>query len=258
MLAHGVRVASRPEWIQFGSAHLVALGLILLGCINIAYFWRELRGLRVECWLTAGMIALHGAKVVYAASTGFGGLDTLLPLHTCYASMFLAVAWCVTKRQWIGHVLVLWTLVGGVISALMPDTYGYTFPSFVVVQTFAYHALMLWLGMEIWLVEGVRPSVSATWSTVVVTGALFPLAIAANAGLGTNYLFLSSDPGGIFSYLGQIDGIARIVTTAGTGFALLLVAMAAWAGLDALGRAGRARKAGSPSYSGAGVVSPLR
>lgn len=242
MLLSEPSVAGRPEWVQFAPAHLVAIGLIALGCLNIAYFRRELRGRRLEVWLTGAMIGLHLVRLVDT-----GDVNGLLPLHTCYAAMLLAVLWCVVKRQWIGQVLVLWAAVGGLIAALMPDTGGHTFPSLVVAQTFAYHAVLLWLGVEIWLVEQVRPSWRAVLPTVLATGALVPLALVANARLGTNYLFLASAPGGVFGYLDDLTGPARVLANCATGVALLLVALLVWIGLD---RGLRARSPGEGRTGG--------
>jgi hypothetical integral membrane protein (TIGR02206 family) len=234
MLAAGPP-GGRAEWVHLGPVHLVVIGLIVLGCLNLAYFRRELRGVRLDVVLAAGLVLLHLAKVAVAVR-GSDDVTDLLPLHTCYAAMVLAVVWCFVKPRWLGEVLVLWAFCGGVIAMLAPDVFGHPFQSFPVVQTLAYHAILLWLGLEIWLVEGLRPSWRSALPTVLVTAALFPAAIVANDAYGTNYLFLTADPGGWFAHLDGVTGPARVAATAATGVALMLVALALWIALDRAGR----------------------
>jgi len=212
----------------------MALLVACIACVNLLAFRREAARVRLDIWLVCAMLAVHITWVVLALSTGLAGGGDLLPLYTCDAAILAGVAWCIWKPRWLGHVLFYWAFLGGVVTLLLPDTFGYALPHFAVVYTLLFHILLLVLGLEVWAVEGVRPS---WWSLVPVcpaTAALIPLALVANATFGSDYMFVSRNPGGIFTFLDDFEGVARVGLTVLSAAGILVVGLCVWFVMDRL------------------------
>jgi len=236
--------AGLPQWQQFGAQHLAVLGAALLSCACLVAYRRELKasGTRVDVWLVAILATVHLAWVVAARVTGLAGIGDLLPLYTCDASVLVGVAWCVWKPRWLGQVLFVWAALGGVVTLLLPDTFGYALPHFAAVYTLVFHGLLLLLALELWLVEGVHPTRSTFFVVSGVTALLVPPSLVANARLDADYMFVSRDPGGIFTFVDHFSGAARVLVMLGCGAALLLVCLAVWHLLETLLRARELRR----------------
>lgn len=229
-------------WVPFGPQHVAVLLVATVLVANLIGFRGAMARVRLDIWLVALMGAVHVAWVTFALASGIAQVGDLLPLYTCDASIVAGIAWCRWKQPWLGQTLFYWSFIGGVVTLLLPDTFGYPLPHPAVLYTLVFHVLLLLLGIEIWAVEGLRPRLRGLVSVVLVTAALVPAALLANARFGSDYMFVSRDPGGIFSFLTGFDGVARVALTLVAGFALLLAGLAVWCAMDRLLRAaGRTR-----------------
>ncbi len=220
------------QWEPFGAHHVTALVIASVLCVNIVAYRREAARVRLDVWLVAALVAVHLAWVSTARTTGLADWGDLLPLYTCDASVILGLAWCRWKPRWLSQVLFLWAFLGGVVTLLLPDTFGYALPHIAPMYTLVFHALLLALAIEMWAVERVRPSWRGLAVTVAASAALIPPALWANATFGSDYMFVSRNPGGIFSWLTAFDGVPRILATIGAGSALLAVGTLAWWAMD--------------------------
>ena len=234
MLPGAIQRSTPDTWIQFGPQHVAALLVVAVLAVNLVVRRDELARHRVDVWLVTAMVLVHLGWVSYALASGIAGPGDLLPLYTCDASILAGVAWVLWKREWWGHVLFYWSFLGGIVTLLLPDTFGYSLPHPAVLYTLVFHGLLLLLALELWAIEGLRPRAAMLWAPVVVTALIVPLALVANARFGADYMFVSRDPGGIFSFLVGYTGAVRVALNLVAATALLLLGYAAWVALDRL------------------------
>lgn len=232
MLPAAIVRAPTEAWEQFGVHHVMALLIALVACINLLAMRAEAARIRADVWIVAAMAAVHLAWVAFALASGTASAGDLLPLYTCDASIVVGLVWCAYKPRWLGEVLFYWSFVGGIVTLLLPDTFGYALPHFAVVYTLVFHILLLLLGLHVWAVEGIKPSWGSLVPVMVATALLVPPSLVANALLGSDYMFVSRDPGGIFTFLTGYEGGARVAATLTSGALLLVVALVAWFAMD--------------------------
>jgi hypothetical integral membrane protein (TIGR02206 family) len=239
LLPAEVHYSPIEQWQQFGLQHLVVLGIALIGCVNLLVFRNELRGRRVDVWLVGAMLTVHLVWIAAALGSGFAEAGDLLPLYTCDASIVAGIFWCWRKPRWLGQVIFYWAFLGGVVTLLLPDTFGYALPHFAVVYTLLFHILLLLFGLSVWAVEGVPPTWRSLVPLVLVTSALVPPSLVANAAFGSDYMFVSRNPGGIFTFLNDFDGWVRVVVNLASAFALGMAGLLMWFAMDMLLRGPR-------------------
>jgi hypothetical integral membrane protein (TIGR02206 family) len=233
MMPRAIVRAIPDQWEQFGVQHLMALLIVAVLCANLLTFRREIERARPDIWIVLAMVGVHLAWLTFARGTGLAAWTDLLPLYTCDAAIVAGVVWCRWKPTWLGHVLFYWSFVGGGVTLLLPDTFGYALPHPAVAYTLVFHALLLLLGLEIWVVEGVRPRFRSLAPVMLATAVLVPPALVANAAFESDYMFVSRDPGGIFTFLTEFEGAARVAATLLSGSGLLVVGLLVWTALDA-------------------------
>ncbi|GAA2529213.1 TIGR02206 family membrane protein [Rarobacter incanus] len=224
----GITYATPPLWQQFGPQHLIVLGIALLACVNLLLFRTSARRVWLDVWIVASMVVVHAAWVAWALRTGFAHGGDLLPLYTCDASIFAGLAWVLWKRRWIGQIVFYWAFLGGVVTLLLPDTFGYALPHPAPLYTLTFHIQLVLLGLEVWAGEGVRPSWGSLIPVIVATAVLVPPSLYANARWGADYMFVSRNPGGIFTFLTHYTGAARIIATLASALTVLVVGLLAW------------------------------
>lgn len=228
--------AGSPEWQQFGPVHWIVIATAAVCCFAVIYFRAELAHVRGDRWLAGAMVIVYLPWIAYCLSTGYRSWGQLLPFYTCDATILLAVAWSFWKPRWMGEILFVWAVLGGVVTILLPDTDGYALPRVVAVHTILSHTLMLMFAVEIAAVERVRPTWRAVVPVSIASLVLVPPSLWANARFGSDYMFVSDNPGGIFTFLDEYGGAARVGLTLVAGVALFVTAMIAWFATDYLMR----------------------
>jgi hypothetical integral membrane protein (TIGR02206 family) len=224
----GVRYPESFEFVQFGVGHSIFIVLAFVAMILMVVFRRRLgaleqrSGFRFDILFTAALIVTHMSFVVYSIVTGFGGLEILLPLHTCEAAMFIAIWYCITKNQLAAEILLYWLYLGGFITIFMPDTFGYNFTHVLPVESMIYHSLQILFCTYLLLIVRVPLKLRSFLVPLIAADILAPFSMIANLNLGSDYLYLGSEVGGVFSFIGALPfGIQRIAVmelTAGAVF----------------------------------------
>jgi hypothetical integral membrane protein (TIGR02206 family) len=181
----------------FGTAHLVALGIVL--CVNLALLWvrrnpspRLRTGIRfgLAIILVLNEIAWH----LWNWLTGQWTIQTMLPLHLCSVLVWMSAIMLITRSYAI-YEFAYFLGIGGAIQALLtPDAGIYGFPHFRFFQIFISHGTIVIAAIYMTIIENYRPY----WRSllkIAVWGNLYMLAVAfLNWLLGSNYLFIAHKP----------------------------------------------------------------
>ncbi len=181
----------------FGTAHLAALGLILLIALSFIparRLWDENAKRRfrlaMSIWLVVWEIGWHAWSIHYRTFT----MQTNLPLHLCSVFVWLTVIMMWNKNTTI-YELAYFLGIGGALQALLtPDAGIYGFPHFRAFQTFATHGGIVLAALYMTIVEGYRPTWQSFKRVFLWTNVYMVFVFFINLAIGSNYLFIAHKP----------------------------------------------------------------
>jgi len=181
----------------FGTAHLVALGVVLLINVLVILIRKnpstQLR-LTIRYTLAAILVLNETAWHLWNYFTGQWTLQTMLPFHLCSVLVWLSAYMLITKSYAIYEFAYFLGIAGAMQALLTPDAGIYGFPHFRFFQVIVSHGAIVTAAIYMTFVEGYRPY----WKSLVrvaVWGNLYMLVImAVNFSLGSNYLFIARKP----------------------------------------------------------------
>lgn len=203
-----------PDFEPFGLSHIFAIFITIFFVLGHQYI--TCRSGRVigrfftinyTVILTGLLVVTHLTFVAYCLLTARAGLEYLLPLHTCELAMFLLIAHCLLQKKpqiqkYITAILYYWLMLGGIVSLLMPDSFGFGFPHFIFVQTFIYHGLQLLICLHITVAQKFE---LPKFSPLIAFGAVLiasPFAVIADILIpDANYMFLAQNVQGVFAFI---------------------------------------------------------
>ncbi len=181
----------------FGTAHLVALGVVTLLVLLTILFpqallarGRPLSGTSLAAILVLNELAWHA----WNAFIGQWTIQTMLPLHLCSVLVWLS-AYMLLKRSYTIYEFAYFLGLAGAIQALLtPDAGIYGFPHFRFFQVMISHGAIFLAAIYMTFVEGFRPY----WKSLLrlfVGGNIYLAVIGLiNWLIGSNYLFIAHKP----------------------------------------------------------------
>ena len=181
----------------FGTAHLVALAIVVLVNISLLLFKlspdTKLRK-AFRYTLATILVANESAFHVWNWATGQWTLQTMLPLHICSVLVY-ASALMLVMRSYTIYEFAYFLGIGAAMQALLtPDAGIYGFPHFRFFQTMLSHGAIITAAIFMTVVEGFRP----TWRSLArvgVWGNVYMLIVfGINRILGSNYMFIAHKP----------------------------------------------------------------
>lgn len=185
-----------PAFQFLGTAHLVALGMIVLLNLYLLRFKYATDSTKSTIrWVLALILwANEFGWHYWNYSVGRWTIQTMLPLHACSLLVWLGGLMLVTKKLSI-YEFMYFMGIGGAIQALMtPDLGIYGFPHFRFFQTFLSHGLIVTSAVYMTAVEGFRP----TWKSILRVAIWMNLYMIPiyflNDAIGSNYLFINHKP----------------------------------------------------------------
>lgn len=181
----------------FGTAHLIALVLILL--FNLSFFilrskfftgWQKLIRIGMAAILIINELGWH----LWNAINGQWTIQTMLPLHLCSLFVFLSAVMLVTRSYRIFE-FAYFLGIGGAIQALItPDAGIYGFPHYRFFQTMISHGLIVSAPIYMLVVERYRPTLRSLGKVVLWGNVYFLIVFALNFLLNSNYMYLAHKP----------------------------------------------------------------
>lgn len=181
----------------FGSAHLIALGVVLainlLIIANRKRFSSQTRKyFRVS--LAAVLLVDEAAWHAWILSTGQWTVQTMLPLHLCSVLVFASAYMLLTRSYRVYEFAYFLGIAGALQPLLTPDAGIYGFPHFRFFQVIISHGLIVTAAIYMTFVEGYRPYLSSLKRVFVWTNLYMVVVFILNQILGSNYLFIAHKP----------------------------------------------------------------
>lgn len=181
----------------FGTAHLIALGVVLainlLIIVNRKQFTPQLqKNFRIA--LAVILLVDEAAWHAWNYFTGQWTIQTMLPLHLCSILVF-ASAYMLLTRNYKIYEFAYFLGIGGALQALLtPDAGIYGYPHFRFFQVIISHGSIVTAAIYMTFVEGYRPTLSSLKRVFIWTNIYMVVVFILNQIIGSNYLFIAHKP----------------------------------------------------------------
>jgi hypothetical integral membrane protein (TIGR02206 family) len=181
----------------FGSSHLATIGLTLAASLLLPILVRTLAPhlTRPIGILLALLLASQELVQLLLLLQRFGPIPEMLPLHLCALAVWLTVWVLITASPRAFELVYFWALAGTTQALATPDL-GRDFPSSDFVLFFLGHGLVMVGVLYALIVYRLRPVPASLIRAPMITLGVGVLALAVNASLGTNFMYLMEKPAG--------------------------------------------------------------
>jgi hypothetical integral membrane protein (TIGR02206 family) len=181
----------------FGTAHIIAMGVIALVNVLIVCFgrrlssrWSSILRYTIAFFLLLAETLWH----VWHLATGNWTIQTMLPLHLCSVFVWISVVMLLTNSYPIYEFAYLLGIAGALQAIITPDAGQYGFPHFRFFQVFVSHGSIVTAAVFMTVVQGFRP-VPKSFLRIGVIANIYMLVVGGiNALIGSNYLFIARKP----------------------------------------------------------------
>jgi hypothetical integral membrane protein (TIGR02206 family) len=179
----------------FGFVHLAILAAVPLLAAALAAVQRKLRaGSR---WLRLGLAVVlfvdGAAYYAYFALHGERLFPNHMPLELCDASLILIIVALLTLNRAVFDLAYYWSLAGASMSLLTPNL-GEPFPSFITVQYFVNHGLIVAATLYLVWSRLARPRPGSIWKAMLGLNVLAAFVGAFDFHYKTDYMYLFVKP----------------------------------------------------------------
>jgi hypothetical integral membrane protein (TIGR02206 family) len=180
----------------FGTAHLVALAVVLALCVATFALRGASERVRLAArWAMAILLwADEASWHLWNLYWGHWTVTTMVPLHACSALVWLAGFMLIFRDRRI-YEFAYFLGIGGALQALLtPDAGIYGFPHYRVFQTIISHGALVLATVYMTVVEGFRPTWKSFRRVVIGINVYMALVFPVNLLLGTNFLYINRKP----------------------------------------------------------------
>jgi hypothetical integral membrane protein (TIGR02206 family) len=184
-------------FILFGTAHLVALGIVLLANLLIIYFRKSFTPRQKTAFrytLAIILVLNETAWHLWNYFTGQWTIQTMLPLHLCSVLVWVSAYMLVTKNYYIYEFAYFLGIAGALQALLTPDAGIYGFPHFRFFQTMLSHGTIITAAIYMTFVEKYRPTWKSVQRVFLWGNAYMAVIFVLNSLIGSNYLFIAHKP----------------------------------------------------------------
>lgn len=181
----------------FGTAHLIALGVVLAINLLIITYRKQFtpqfqKSFRIG--LATILLVDEAAWHAWNYFTGQWTIQTMLPLHLCSILVF-ASAYMLLTRNYRIYEFAYFLGIGGALQALLtPDAGIYGYPHFRFFQVIISHGSIVTAAIYMTFVEGYRPYLSSLKRVFIWTNIYMVGVFILNQVIGSNYLFIAHKP----------------------------------------------------------------
>ncbi|MEW5871399.1 MAG: TIGR02206 family membrane protein [Chloroflexota bacterium] len=181
----------------FGTAHLVALGIVLLINLLVVYHRKSFNPraqLATRYGLAAILLINETAWHLWNYFTGQWTIQTMLPLHLCSLLVFTSAYMLITKSYAVYEFAYFLGIAGATQALLTPDAGIYGFPHFRFFQVIVSHGAIVTAAIYMTFVEEYRPYARSMLRVLGWTNLYMIAVFILNQVLGSNYLFIAHKP----------------------------------------------------------------
>lgn len=183
-------------FVLFGTAHWIALGVVLLVGLGLTRFKGASEAARKKVRVTLALVLWLNESAWHIWNLAWGHWDArvLLPLNACSLLIWLS-GFMLIYRNYAIYEFAYFMGIGGAFQYLLtPDLGLYGFPHFRFFQTFTSHGALLLAAVYMTAVEGFRPTWRSFWRVVIGTNLYAAVIFLFNVWLGSNYLVINGKP----------------------------------------------------------------
>lgn len=217
------------DW--YGTGHWAWLITIAGACVLVGILAPRLprrgqlllqRGL---CLCSAALIC--GMELFFWLTGNMG--PWALPLHLCAMAPFLTVLHSFFRRDWLDQVVYSLCMPGAVAALLFPGWSNYPLCSFMGIEGFLSHGLILAYGVTALACGRLRPRLTHLWKVWVFIGVVVPPVYWFNRRFGTNYWFVNwSVPGSPLEFLARFGFPGYLIAYGALALAIMLLLDLPW------------------------------
>ena len=198
---------SQPEFIFFGTAHIVTLMIITGLCFAVPAVAGQIKdsgwSQAIVKTMAVVLVVALAAKMWWLAFEYELPWERLLPLQICDVNIILCALMLLFCSYRLYEVAYFWAIAGSIAAMLMPDL-PYGFPHFSFIIFYLDHGLAVVGVLYATFIFGFQPQLRSVVTAIIVTGLYALTILAVNFVLDTNYLYLRTKPAAtsILDYLG--------------------------------------------------------
>lgn len=186
-----------PAFELFGAGHLAALAVIGAIVAFLLWGWRDPdhASRRRARALIAGIMILneigwHYWNVANAAWT----LRDHLPLHATSLSIWGSIYVLLSRNIRVYEIIYFVGIAGAVQALITPSAGIYGLPHYRAFQTLISHGMIVVAMAYMTRIEGLRPTWSSIWKTMLAINIYLVIVTGINLLLGSNYMYTLAKP----------------------------------------------------------------
>ena len=186
-----------PPFELLGTGHVIALAIIGSIIAFLIWGWRDPSEVakRRGRYLVLGVFLIselswHAWNIAY----GTWNIREHLPLHSCSIAALGTLYVLLTCNYRVYEIIFFIGIAGASQTLLTPEAGSYALPHFRAVQTLAAHGMIVIALVYMTVIEGMRPTWSSIWKTMLFGNLYMLFVTGVNLLLGSNYMYTLQKP----------------------------------------------------------------
>ncbi len=185
-------------FVPFTPPHFIGVLLICVSIHTLFKYESNIKQERVQRRIEISLALLLGLQQIFLyawyITSGNFTLSESLPLYSCRIAILATIYILLSRNHKVFEVIYFWGLVGGLVALITPDTSGFNFPHFMLIQYFVGHGTLIFSILYMVVIHGFKPNLSALFNTYKITSLYFVLIFFINKLLNGNYSYLNGKP----------------------------------------------------------------
>jgi hypothetical integral membrane protein (TIGR02206 family) len=176
----------------FGTAHLLALALIVAICLLIVGLRHQFTPSARRCTRWGLLAIIYLSEIswhIWKLAIGEWSIQVMLPLWLCSLTVWSMPLLLVFRNRFYYEWVYFMGLIGASQALLTPDLMNYGFPHFRFIEFLTVHGAIIIAVIYMTVVEKFRPTWHSLVRTILVTDLYWFLCWLVNNQIGSNYLY---------------------------------------------------------------------
>ncbi|MSS43754.1 TIGR02206 family membrane protein [Anaerosalibacter bizertensis] len=193
--------------------HWIMMAFILMGVELIIKYRNELREDKYNKIFKVFMITMLSIQQIilylWYEFSGYFTIHESLPLYNCRVAIIFTIFALISNKDFYKNICCYWGIIGAISALAFPTVDPFKFPHYTGLSFFLGHALLLWSGIYLLVVERHDIGKESLFSVLIFTNVYHSIIFIFNILTSSNYCYLNSPP---FS-IGIIDNMNQLIYT---------------------------------------------
>lgn len=179
-------------FVLFGTAHLLALMLVVLACLVVWALRKRFteQGKRKFRWgLLAVIYICEGSWQVWMLVTDQWTIQGMLPLWLCSLTSWTMPLLLIWRNRFYYEWAYFMGSIGAAMALLTPDLTIYGFPHYRFIEFLTLHGVIIVAVVYMTVVEGFRPTWHSLVRVFIIANLYWLFCAVVNSLIGSNYLY---------------------------------------------------------------------